>query len=402
MTAETFSPPRVATPERSGETSEKLKTADIAPLQADANLADPANVPAETPNTAGGFLQHLEIHGDNSAAQNAESRIAIPTEGADAHGQNLITQLQRSAQSEILGAPYDRTKVAQAVTAMTDVDSQRYQNEPDFRMQIQKYVDSLDAPTKNYVNALLNQVMDTGKPPRIGTAETVLANSMNHVDAQTAMPTIERLLTQNPELRQRLNSTDAANLSPQERALKEAINDSMNRVLFEVYGARVQSGRDASPAERAMAVKNLWESGSLPLDVKAQAGMKTNSFYEQASQASQQEIQGLVQSGRISEQERALIEKIATQDGRMSIEDRVRAFIVGGNIDLADIRRDLRQLSPLAMQEMRREYFKQYGVPVQTDFNRRLDVSARNENAELFEYDRAAATREEWHGRWKR
>lgn len=393
-TSEINSASGVASPERSGDNAEKPKAGAVAPLQSDASLTDPRNVLAEVPYTAGEFLQHMEIYDDFSVPQNSE-RQNVP-------GHQLIERLQASSQSEILGSPYDGKKNAQAVTAMTDVDSHRYKNEPEFRMQIQEFVNTLDAPTKNYVNALLNQVMDTGKPPQIGAVEKVLANEMNYVDARTAMPDVERLLTQNPELRQRLNSTDVANLNPQERALKDAVNSAMNSILFEVYGAHVRTGRDVSPPERAMAVKNLWEFGRLPLDLKAQVGLKTDSFYEQASQASQQEIQGLLQSGRVSEQEKALIEKIATQDGRTNIEDSVRAFIVGGNINLADVKQGLSQLSPFAMQELRREYFTRYGTPVQTDFNRRLDVNARSQNTELFEYDRSVAFREEMDRRWRR
>jgi DNA-binding phage protein len=387
---EIYSVPRAASADQPAEipsrfdTEDKIKNAQRSPAQLETDLSVAANTPVEMrPPTAGPFLQDVSID-FGSAPEGTAQRRNIPLEGPDAFGHRLIERIQASGQSEIFGSRYDGKKVAQAFSEMSAMDANRYKNDKDYRKQLHDVVNTLDAPTKAYVNSLLNQVMETGKPPQIGAVEKVLANAMNNVAAKTAMPDIERLLTQNPDLRQRLNTTDAANLSPQERSLKETIDESVNRFLFEAYGPQFGRRSDASAAERSHALKGIWDYGRLPLDMKAQNGMKTDSFYEQASQASQQEIQGLLHAGRITEQERALIEKIAGQGGQMDREDRLRAFVVGGNSNIDEIKQDLRGLSPMAIHNLGMDYFLRYNSVVETDFRNRLDFNTGMEFDRLF------------------
>ncbi len=142
-------------------------------------------------------------------------------------------------------------------------------------------------------------------------------------------------------------------------------------------------------------------AATVPSGSSAQNEVRTDSFYKQAAGASQQEIQDMLQSGRISEHERELIEKISDQGGRMYIEDRLRAFILGANSNPADFQKELRTLSAVQMRDVAVDYNLKYGGAVHLDFENRIDKSSRRQYAGMFDYDHDAARKQQEARFWR-
>jgi pSer/pThr/pTyr-binding forkhead associated (FHA) protein len=282
-----------------------------------------------------------------------------------------------------MGTSYDGKNIANAIANMSPQEAENYKNDATFRAEMDKFVkDNLGNSEKRYAEQLLRQVAESGKPPEIGPVEKVMQNAMNGVEPKTAITDIETLLQSDPELRRRL-SGDINTMSPADKALRQAIDQTMTKAIFEspAYQAMAMSGaHDGGYSSvntfgdmQKQVYSQLWERGSVPVTVKADLNLKNDKFYEQAGSLPQAEREALLRNPNINAEEKKLIEAVAAQGGKMNLEDRMRAFVLGNGSSADDFKSALRQLSADQKQELKEQYAAKYGKPLEDDFLDKVD-----------------------------
>lgn len=267
-----------------------------------------------------------------------------------------------NARSGFFSTSWDGAKILTGVERLTADDATRYRDNATFREQTDNFIKQNLSPEQlRYAEHMLRQVAQTGKPYEKDGIGDLLSATANGADAKTRLGAVETLLQQNPELRQRLGG-DPARMTPADRALRETIDTAVNQALLQ------SPYRRGSRVGRSEISRGLFEAGHLPVEWKANIGLKNRTFYEEAGKLPQQERQRLLTNRNLTASERQLIEKIADQGGEMRAEDRIRAFVVGDGSRADQYVDELKNLSGEQKQKLKEDYLAKYGSPLETDF----------------------------------
>ena len=288
----------------------------------------------------------------------------------------LTEVVEQNTDYGIFWNSYDANAISQALISMTPGQASEYQSNEGVRTQLASALAGLDENQKRYLQALLKQVEETGLPPIEGPAEKVLANAMNNADSATAVADIETLLQASPSLRVRFLA-DPSTLNSQELALKETIQNSIEQAMKDA--GVIHSGRDYNDMQaKNAAFEDLFQDGILSVAAKAEMELKNPSFYEQAGKASKDERAKLFESGSVNEQERHLIEVIASQGGQSQLEDKLRAFLLTDGNNYEQFKSELEQLSSEGRLQLQEAFSAKYGAAFEGDFLARVSDADRN------------------------
>jgi pSer/pThr/pTyr-binding forkhead associated (FHA) protein len=292
-----------------------------------------------------------------------------------------------------MGTSYDGKNIANAIANISPEEAQKYKDNADFRKKVDDFVkDNLGDNEKAYAERLLRQTAQTGKQAEIGQPEKILQNQMNGVEPKTALGDIEKLLQSDPELRKRL-SGDISKMSDEDKALRQAIDHTMNDAIFNSPGYRAMmiggaEGGGMAGVQYAGDLEKringqLWKKGTVPPDVKAELNLKNEKFFEDAATLSKEDRDKLYKSNNLTKDEQQLIDAIASQGGKMNLDDRMRAFVLGNGAAADDFKGALAKLTDDEKQSLKETYAKKYGHPLEEDFLGKIDKNDQQQFKDL-------------------
>jgi hypothetical protein len=334
------------------------------------------------------FLSRFVDEGDRKRMMELiDGKAAAPDFARSQEVRRTVTELiQHNTNDGFFSTSYDGKKIVEGLEKMSPAEAQKYKDDPSFRAEIDKFVrEKLNNQERNYAQHMLRQVEQTGKPPEQDAVGKILANAATGADSKTQLTAIEELLTQDPELRKRLGG-DVNALSPSEKALRQTIDSALTKIIADSpgYQAMLRGGESAAyGASRYLETeqKNLsaaiFENGRLPVDVKADLGLKNRGFYEEAAKVSPEEREKLFKNPNITKEERQLIEKVAEQGGQMKVEDKMRSYILGDGSDPSEFKNELRQMTGEQKQQLKEEYVRKYGSALEDDLLSKIPEKER-------------------------
>lgn len=286
---------------------------------------------------------------------------------------------------------YDGKKILPAIANLSEEEAARYKNEADFRRDVDQFISkSLEGWEKTYALRMLAQVVETGRPPKEGPVERVIFDVVNDVDSKVALRDIEAALKE--ENFRKLMAGDPTKLSEADRNVRLAIEQVILQAATD-SGAMYRNGaynnhraEDAyrggpnayDPVQEVIDkyTKPLFETGRLPVDLKAELNLKTREFFEEAANVKPEELKRLIDQHHLSDQERQLIAEIQKNGGKMTLADAIRAMVIGDGDTYADFKGPLSRLTNAQKQELREQYRK-YGN-LDEEFMRKVDAKDRN------------------------
>ena len=280
----------------------------------------------------------------------------------------------------------DDKSIVSGLEKLTAQEAEQYKNDPGFREQTDKLVrESLTVSERRYAEHMLRQVAETGKPPGTDPIGEVLATAASGADVKEQLTAIETLLQKDPELCTRLGSADINSLTPSERSLRGAIDAAIDGATYNSPGYKeaklATTEGDSDIADkyydktRDSLSKSIWESGKIPLDLKAEVGLKNRAFFAEAAKASPEERERLAQSPDLTTAEKQLIDKVSQQGGELKLEDKMRLFVIGDGIKSTEYKEDLGNLTAEQKQKLKEDYVAKYGSALEDDFIEKVEKS---------------------------
>jgi hypothetical protein len=259
----------------------------------------------------------------------------------------------------------DAGKIADRIMHLNPQDRRDYQENPDYRKQIDDKVKGMDGEGGVLVRHLLSQVENDASLPQFDSIDQVLYDRVKKApagqlikDAQTAL--------EDPELRARLSKNE--NLNEREDALRSSLSS-----FFTEKEGVAGGGRFITPNYENPDLKELLEKGRLSLDKQKNLDVPPSYLYTQLPAVSEGERKDFIDG--LSDDQKAIAENVQKQDGKLSLADQLRSYLVDGGSDFKTFTDPLKQLqnTPKGLGDLKQEYAQKYKNDLSDDLAHKLD-----------------------------
>lgn len=290
---------------------------------------------------------------------------------------NLLSALRDATAAN--GAP-NWERIYDSLQNMSSTDVQRYQSDSAYRAQVNNYLSGLvpgHIPNTYVLVAqrFLGRVAEgryaereTGGAPKLDGFESVWLDWVQPPSSEKAIADLQRAFSEDPRLIAYL----------QEPANADTLD------MFRTVAVRAVAEHGAN-AGRAEALRTLFETGIVPLELRVQIAPNHAGVYEALAHISEGERQHLqtdesyrnhVYGQAALSSEGQLIANNIVNQRRQLPEDLLRGFVLNDGTDFAEIRQIIARLSAEQIAAMKQAYDAKYGATGGTlisDLGRRID-----------------------------
>jgi hypothetical protein len=258
----------------------------------------------------------------------------------------------------------DAGKIADRIMHLNPQDRERYQDDAGFRGQVDEKLKGIDGEGGVLVRHLMDQVKADGSLPQLDPVNQVLYDKVKNAppgqflkDAQIAL--------EDPALREKLQKNE--NLTERESALRTALSD----FLSDNGNQSAMAGRGGYGGGTPH-LDDLLEDGRLSLSVQKELDVPMSYLYSQLPQVSEDERNDFVDD--LEDDQKTIAEKVIAQDGKLTLADQMRSYIVDGGTQFKTFIEPLEQMrgQPGALEELKKEYADKYGRDLADDFGDKL------------------------------
>ncbi|MBU6451652.1 MAG: LysM peptidoglycan-binding domain-containing protein [Cyanobacteria bacterium REEB67] len=265
----------------------------------------------------------------------------------------------------------DRAGMLAAVEHMSPAEQQRYREEPAFKKQLDEQIaNGMSDSAEGLVAMRELDRIGKGLPP----SEDIVSKMALHLNGSKETPAmlseIETAFKQDPTLRERLKNPQ----TPEDKELARGF-ESLGRHNF---------GGDYDKY-----VAPLLKDGSIPFQTRAKLydgwfSNDTKGLYESIAGASPEDKKALAADPKkmlpfLTDQQAALAGTIASQDGQIKPEDRMRAAVLGMSGDKDAIKEMGESLKPEERAQLIRDYETKYKSNLVSDLDDKLSGQDRTE-----------------------
>lgn len=231
--------------------------------------------------------------------------------------------------------------------------------------KVDNFINGLGPVEQTYARRLLDQVERTGRPPELSESDKILRDYVHGARPRDALKQIERAM-QDPEFRERMTSPSNYTDQIQRWIIERTIKQATEFKIDVPYGGP----RVAVPSDVAQGItQRFLETGRFSLPDKIQLGYHRRDIIEAAVSAPPIERMDPIARRYIRPQEREILDR-ATRDsnGRLSLEDRLRIFVVTGMGSPREFENELKNLTNAQKQDLQDNYTRKYDSILSTDF----------------------------------
>jgi hypothetical protein len=325
---------------------------------------------------------------DAYATPEEKARIlAMVTDKANAPSYEAASGIKRSVtdvmndtrQTHWFGQDtFDNAAVTARIATMSPEDAQRYKSNTDgFREKIDKFVTEQlpEGSAQRYLaDSTLRQVAETGKPPQLTPVQQVVKDGLDNADATTRIRDMERVL-QDKTVVDQLKQVEAA------RAL--GIGEMSKRMEDPKFAEAFRLSNVLRESVPYLNGPNQWNQalndGQIGVGVKYSAGVPMTALYEDFAKAPQQ----VRDHASLSTEQRQILDNVVTQQGKASLADQMRSFVIGDGGDFKDFNERLAALTPAEKENLKNEYNAKYHSSLDNDYLSKVDKSHSIEYTKL-------------------
>ena len=272
-----------------------------------------------------------------------------------------------------MGTSYDDKNITQNLTTLSPADAQNYKDNPAFRKSVDDFVNkNLNDDEKVLAQSVLARVAQDGKPPTLSATDTFLQDKINGADPTKLMQDAETAL-KDPAFKARMNVPDSQ-LTAGEKQIKADMQDAASSSYYKNNPAPYEGEYGSAQVDdRSTQIgKDLFSNNGLSLQDKLDLGYSKGSLIPDIAKAPEQERAALMPSLRPEEQQ--VVNAAVANHGELTLADKMRLYVTGGDGNYADFKADLGKLDYGQVQALKNDYAAKYKSDLDNDFLAKVDA----------------------------